>query len=905
MTSQHWQLVKRLFHQAEERPPGERVAFLREASKGDRQLFDQVWSLLSSDTGALSFLDNARVEVDATLAPGCMLGPYRILEPIGSGGSATVYLAAHQGHSLCAKVAIKVLTSGWDTATVLNRFKIEQDITQHLIHPNIVNYFDSGRTADNRPYMVMEYIEGQKLSSYVQSNRLSLAQRLKLFLEICDAVHAAHQNLIIHRDLKPGNILVDGKGHPKLVDFGISKILDPGNRGQDPLTRLQDRPLTLEYASPEQISGAVTTTASDVYSLGVILYEILTGVRPFMEKELGSPETRQAILSSDPKPPSQKAKGLVPVQRSLGWRILPAIPKDLDIITLKALRKDPARRYGSVAGMSRDVERYLQGFPIQARQESFAYVCSKMMRRHALAVSLTVASILVLIAFSTTLFFQQRATSRERDRAERVSEFLLNIFESADPYLANGKKVTAEDLLSRAVVDIESDLKEDPHTKARLLTTMAGTFKTLGNFPKAKSLLEQAQRLQNEKDGPHPLDQADTLSKRAEIYAAEHQPQRAEIAYRQALSLLEKHGHANPKKLAMVVGGYAIALADQQKYQDAYPLFNRAIETLSGIHSASAQVVLANVYDRLAKVHSDQGDYLGAEVNLKKALALKEAYHHTEHPGIANILNNLAVLYQKMGRSEEVEAPLLRSLALTEKAFGKTHRKTLSVMGNLGIHYMNIGQFDKAEAYQEQTLFMLEQNYPEDRWGWAIASNNLGRVYQEKGDYKEAEIYIQNAYSACQEIKDLPEIKTLPFMVNVASIYGDLGDFKEAGRLFAKGFSLAKKHLPDDHPMVAKLYDFWGVNLLAEKQFFSAHQAFVRAFTIYWKILPKNSPAVFKSLNRLITTSEKTGQSRLADRLRNALQNANQPTFQFDGELLHQLKSSAFQTFSWPKAVSL
>ncbi len=441
MKPERWRQVDELFHSAKECEGAERAAFLREASAGDEALRREVESLLAAHEQEGSFIDSPAyadtllVDNQAELSAGQRLGSYKVMSRIGRGGMGAVYLAARADEQFHKRVAIKLLKAGFDHESIIRRFRNERQILASLDHPNIARLVDGGTTTDGSPYFVMEYVEGQSISDYCDSRRLNTAERLKLFRSVCSAVHYAHQNLIVHRDIKPGNILVTADGTVKLLDFGIAKLLGPSAILGE-MTLATARVMTPEYASPEQTRGEAITTSSDVYSLGVLLYELLTGRRPYRVTTASPLEIIQAICEQDPEKPStaigrtetttgadavstttveaiSKARGSEPD------KLRRQLEGDLDNIVLKALRKEPQRRYSSVEQFSEDIRRYLEGLPISARKDTFTYRAGKFVRRNKAGVAAAAIIFILLVSGAVGIARQTIVANRQRARAEK------------------------------------------------------------------------------------------------------------------------------------------------------------------------------------------------------------------------------------------------------------------------------------------------------------------------------------------------------------------------------------------------------------------------------------------------------------------------------------------------------
>ncbi|HEV2843761.1 MAG TPA: serine/threonine-protein kinase, partial [Thermoanaerobaculia bacterium] len=433
---ERWRTVDRIFAQALELPPAERAVFLDAACAGDAGLRRDVERLLGADERNDTFMERPAGELLGwrPLAgedeEGGRLGPYRLLRRIGGGGMGTVYLARRDDEQYQQEVAIKVLRAGLEATEAYHRFIAERQILARLQHPNIARLYDGGTTEDGRPFLVMELVDGLPVDQYCDQGQLNVDQRLGLFRRICSAVEHAHQNLLVHRDIKPGNILVTPDGEPKLLDFGIAKQLEPKvATDSGPLTRTGLRIMTPSYASPEQVKGEAVTTASDVYSLGVLLYELLTGRSPYPSAEV-TYEIERAICEQEPERPSVavfRAGAVSPEEIASARKARPQalqrrLRGDLDNIVLMALRKEPGRRYGSVAKLSRDLERHQEDLPVAARADTLRYRARKFVVRNRAGVAAAVAVFLLVsllvVGFMARLIEQRHQVARERDKAQ-------------------------------------------------------------------------------------------------------------------------------------------------------------------------------------------------------------------------------------------------------------------------------------------------------------------------------------------------------------------------------------------------------------------------------------------------------------------------------------------------------
>ncbi|MGB6598944.1 MAG: serine/threonine-protein kinase, partial [Candidatus Acidiferrum sp.] len=463
------------------------------------------------------------------------IGPYRLLQLLGEGGMGEVWLA-EQKKPIHRTVALKLIKAGMDTKVVVARFESERQALALMDHPNIARVFEAGSTAEGRPYFVMEYVPGLPITEYCDKHRMTLKERLELFVQVCDGVQHAHQKAIIHRDLKPSNVLVleqDNKAIPKIIDFGLAKATGRRLTDNTMFTELGVMLGTPEYMSPEQADQREQNidTRTDVYSLGVILYQLLVGVLPFEEKALraaGIEEILRVIREQEPPKPSTRIRSLGPASAASAEKrqeqtqsFVRHLQGELDWVTMKALEKDRIRRYGSPAELSADIGHYLRHEPVLAHPPSPAYRASKFVRRHRWAVAAAASAAVLLITFTAVTAVQARRIAAERDRAsrqaeaaQRVADFMKGMFKVSDPSQARGNSITARELLDRASKEIDTGLAKDPETQAQLMDVMGEVYESLGLYPQAHPLFEHATDIQRRVNGPR---NPETLRSAAEL----------------------------------------------------------------------------------------------------------------------------------------------------------------------------------------------------------------------------------------------------------------------------------------------------------------------------------------------------------------------------------------------------
>ncbi|MGI9175684.1 MAG: serine/threonine-protein kinase [Rhodothermales bacterium] len=595
MDAVRWKQIQTLFSEVLEQPPRERDSFLEEACSGDPDLLAELRSLLEADADAYSLLDSSAVNalaLPADLLPegvlpaaGERVGPYRLVRRLGVGGMGTVYLAERADGQFEQTVALKLIKPGMDTEAVLARFQAERQILAQLDHPNIARLLDGGAGQDGRPYFAMEYVAGETVTDYCDARALSVAERLRLFEDVCAAVAYAHQNLVVHRDLKPSNVLVteagDGRPQVKLLDFGIAKLLT----GEDEmaLTRTGQRVLTPAYAAPEQLGDQAITTATDVYGLGVVLYELLVGRRPF--EDLTRDALEEAVLQTDPVRPSvavgQTSESVAEARSATSERLKRRLRGDLDTVVLKALEKEPARRYASAEGLLADLRREREGVPILARPTTVGYRIRKFVARHRGGVVAAVAIVLVLAsviaAYTNRLARERDRAQLEAEKATEVAAFLGGIFQSADPNDTQGDSALVRDVLDRGAARIRTELAGQPEVQASLMQVVGEVYTTLERYDQADSLLSAALVLKRALYPPAHEEIAATLVSLALLYDYTGDYAASDSLHQEALAMRRRLLGPNHPGVAEAMHGLAAVQYRNGHYAEADSLFKATL----------------------------------------------------------------------------------------------------------------------------------------------------------------------------------------------------------------------------------------------------------------------------------------------------------------------------------------
>ena len=677
MTPERWKRVKSVFDEVLELPPDERAAFLKgsegfEACGEDPEIRSEVESLLSFEEQRASLLDTPVAEVLAELLPGTSahgkkFGPYRVEREIGRGGMAVVYAAIRDDDQYRKQVAIKLIKRGMDTDAIIARFRRERQILADLEHPNIARLLDGGMSEDGLPYLVMEFIEGVPIDVFCERQRLSVDQRLELFRTICGAVRYAHQNLVVHRDLKPSNILVDATGDPKLLDFGIAKLLDERSSSQTALkTVVGLRPMTPEYASPEQAQGLPASTASDVYALGVLLYRLLTGERPYRFENPTPREIERVICEQEPRRPSlavaekfsnrQAEASPRPEDSRHRRRLRRRLVGDLDNIVLKALHKSPARRYGSVEQFSEDLRRHLVGQPVTAHQDTLAYRAGKFLARHrwgVAAAALILVSLVVGIVATTHQARQARAqkaeAEAERASAEWAVTFLVDLFDSSRPGEARGETLTARRLLDRGADRLKGG-SESPAQQARLRDGIGFAYFHLGVLDSAALHLEEALDLRSQIYGEDALETAVSLDHVGQLRQAQGELEEADELLSRALQLRQELLGEEHELVAESAHNLALLLNARQRFDRAEELMRHALDLQQRLLGPERREVAMTLNNLALVLKGANRPIEEVESLYQQALAMNRRLFPEDSPDVAANLNNLGALLREKGR---------------------------------------------------------------------------------------------------------------------------------------------------------------------------------------------------------------------------------------------------------------
>ena len=774
--------VDSIFDAAIDLPLEDQTAYVARAAADDDALHAEVLELLREYHRSDSFLDSPAAQIAAPLLDAAAalagpvpdrIGPFRVVREIGRGGMGRVFLAERADGQFEQRVALKVIQSG--TPGIVKRFVEERRILALLAHPGIARLLDGGITSGGLPYFAMELVDSEPIDRYCDAHELSLDQRLDLFANVCDAVSYAHQHLIIHRDLKPSNILVTAAGQVKLLDFGIAKVLDVHGSSPD-LTRTEFSVMTPEFAAPEQVRGTSISTATDVYSLGVLLYMLLAGARPYDVRGKSPGEVERIVCREVPPEPSTQAPAAV-ARRLRG---------DLDLIVMTALQKAEDRRYQSPAALAQDLQRFRDGHAIFARRDSRSYRFGKFVGRHRVAAA---AGALVVVglagAASRERVLRNRAELAVR-KASEVEGFLVNVFDVADPMgrqANNGGSVTARELLDRGASRIDSTLAGQPEVQAQLRNVLGRVYTNLGLYDKATPLLQRSLAQRAELRGPPDSSLAATMDLLGMSLLRQDKYAEAEPLYREALVIVQAAHGDSSSEAGDVMNDLGLLLQRNSKLEEAEQLLRRSLD-IKMRELGENHPLTAATMQNLAMTLQTRARYPEAETYHRRSLAAKRKALGDAHPSVTISLNNLAnLLTRQMGKLEEGEALVREALALDRQMFGENHSYVAESLRNLGIIMRMQGKFAEADSLLRQALAINRTIFTEPHERTATNLSAIALTQYAAGNGQAAIDYTRQSLAQYRALLGEEHLNTIILTGSLGFTLAEYGDPKEAETL--------------------------------------------------------------------------------------------------------------------------
>lgn len=786
MDPERWKRIESILESAFELEGDDRVGLLASECGDDHALRAEVEAMLAAEASAPAFLEtdaasfaalafelDRREDIRPPAEIGETLGAYRLLKEIGHGGMSVVFLAERADGEFDREVAVKMLRHfGGDREERIRRFRAERQILATLRHPNIAQVFGGGVTDGGWPYLVMELIDGIPITDFCDDHQLSLEARLALFDDVCAAVQHAHQHFVVHRDLKPANILVTPDGEVKLLDFGIAKLIDDHTieSAEMPMTATGMQVLTPQYAAPEQVRGQPISTASDVYALGLVLYELMTGARPYDVAGHMASEVERIVCETNVARPSAMIASLEGGGGKSGpTRWLPDVEGDLDMIVLKALRKDPATRYGSAQELREDLGRYGAGLPVRAQPLTPIYRAKKFLSRNRIAVGVASLIAALLVTFAVLSAIQQRETARQRDAAQlqaqkaaEVTEFMLGLFSANHPSEALGDTLTAQQLLERGLVRA-GRLESQPTVRAAMLDVMGRAYHSLGHFGRADTLLAEA------------------------------------------LELLKTAPLSEPRSIVQALSHLGSVRTDRANYRSADSLLMEALER-SKAHG-NVDSLSAVVLNELARLRSVQGEFAAAESLHTEVLRIRRDTYGTDHPLIGQSLHNVALALGNQGRHREADSLFVAALRLRQRLLPAFDPDISSTITELAGNRELLGDLAAADSLLRMALEMQRHVLGDDHPTVSSITMRLANVLAAQGHHAEAELlHVEVLETRTRRLGPThPDVgESLFSLAYLASLDGD---YDRADRYYREAIVLWRPTLGEEHPYVTLAYN--------------------------------------------------------------------------------------------------
>ena len=895
-----WDELQVLFERALAIPAHQREQFLIEACAGKEELRAELDRLLDADarnanTSGESGILGSVQDIDAALI-GSELDSWRVIERIGVGGMGSVFRAERTTTDFEQQAALKVVKKGMDTESVLQRFRQERRILARLNHPNIARLLDGGVTGDGRPYFAMELVRGIPITDYCDQHRLGLNDRLRLFQKACDAVHSAHRSLIVHRDLKPSNIIVTEDGELKLLDFGIAKLLDDSE--DDGLTRTGMQLHTPAYAAPEQLTDSAITTATDVYALGIVLYELLSGRRPFEVRRTPS-ELRELVLTGELMKPSTaishspaKTGGAAQTQTldeisalrgERADRLRRSLAGDLDTICLMAMRREPEQRYASADEMAADIGRHLRGLPVIATPDSLGYRLGKFYRRNRPVVLTSAIGALGFLGM-TAYYTQQLAVERdvavlEQQKSAEIVDFVTGLFEVADPSESRGEDITARQLLDAGAERIQNELGDRPAVQSTMQRVLGEVYYQLGLPEVAEGLISTSLEQQIGLNGDRTADVANTKITLAKIFQDRGDLEEAETLYNDGLDILRQtYGNEHQEVFAALS---AIAFFEETRgdYELAEQMFSEALAMARRVFPGD-DPMLAEALKNTAGILRIQDRSAEAEPLLLESLAMLNRLHGDEpHPATDDVKRQLAGLYRDVRRFDESKPLYLEIIESRTRMLGPDHREVAHTWNSYSQLLSDMGENEAAIDANLQFVEIMERSYDGPHPSLGAAYHNRGIFLDRLGRSDEALEYFDRSLDMLDQTDVPPRHPNRAYPIAAkAGVHLNNNNYVEAEALLRDALSLRLENFDPQHLLVTEVRNSLGAALTGQARYAEAEPLLTETYQLFLDGRGPEDPRTIRGTRRLIAYYEALGDQDAAERYRAQLPaNAAEP----------------------------
>jgi serine/threonine-protein kinase len=874
MDNDRWDRIQTVFHAVADLPADEQRRMLEAECSGDPALLEEVLSLIEEDLRGASVLDRGVAELAHEIfrdaVPPALLaqefGPYRIQKVLGEGGMGVVYLARRE--DLGSVAALKILRDAWLSPARRERFAAEQRTLAQLTHPSIARLYDADTLPDGTPWFVMEYVEGAPLTVWSERHDASLPDRLRLFRAVCEAVEHAHRHLVVHCDLKPSNILVTDDGGVKLLDFGIAKHLETLDGPADQ-TRTGLRLMTPAYAAPEQMRGAPVSIQTDLYSLGVILYELLTGHLPFDLSRLTPGEAEAAILEREPERPSLRARReRIAASRSVGR----AAWADLDVLCLTAMHKDPARRYGNVQALVRDVNHFLEGQPLEARPDTVGYRVGKFVRRNRRSVAVVttaLVSVVALAVFYTASLAAARNTAvSEAARSQRIQQFMLHLFQGGDQEAGPADSLRVISLVHRGVQEARN-LVAEPVVQAELYETLGGILQQLGELEGADSLLRAGLSRRQAIFGPDHAEVARSLVSLGLLRADQAKLPEAEQLIRDGVDLARRRLRSDHPQVAEASTALGYVLEKRGEFDQAIQVHEEVVRIRSTAGDTTPELA-ASLY-QLANNHFYAGHYAVSDSLNLRVMAMNRALFGDRHPSVAENLVNLGATQFEQGHYTEAERLHREALEITRAWYGPNHPQTAAGVTMVARAMVRQERLDEAAPLLEQALAIRERVFGGIHPSVASTVNEVATIEMLRGRYDEAEAGYQRMVDIYESIYKGQHYLIGTAKSNLGSVLARRERHGDAERRFREAIAIYLATLPADHSNTGIARIKLGRSLLRQRRFAEAAAESFAGYEILFKQADPGIGFLVNARKDLVEAYEAMGQPEKAARFREEL----------------------------------